>query len=152
MDPITGRFVGEDAERDGANWFAYASGNPVSNVDSTGGSAQEVTVYIMLILSKLNSFLDATDSKQAILSGLRILMRKLSAIISVSEIGASEAFAASEETEAASWFASDPTIHSVIQDLREAQRALGARELGYSAAARIARQGIKIAMELIDLE
>jgi hypothetical protein len=36
MDPAAGRFVSEDPARDGVNWFAYASSNPVNMVDRTG--------------------------------------------------------------------------------------------------------------------
>jgi RHS repeat-associated protein len=36
MDPLVGRFVSEDQGRQGANWFAYCSNNPVNGGDPTG--------------------------------------------------------------------------------------------------------------------
>src|SRR6185312_1544884 len=36
MDPVVGRFVSEDPERSGKNWFEYASSNPVTSVDRSG--------------------------------------------------------------------------------------------------------------------
>ncbi len=36
MDPSLGRFISEDAARDGANWFEYCRGNPVNAVDPDG--------------------------------------------------------------------------------------------------------------------
>ncbi len=35
-DPQLGRFTTEDPIRDGANWFAYVSNNPMMFVDPTG--------------------------------------------------------------------------------------------------------------------
>lgn len=35
-DPTTGRFITEDPARDGDNWFAYCSNNPLRYVDPTG--------------------------------------------------------------------------------------------------------------------
>jgi len=39
MDPALGRFISEDAARDGANWFEYCRGNPVNAVDAEGRTA-----------------------------------------------------------------------------------------------------------------
>ena len=36
QDPETGRFVSEDPERDGNNWYAYAGNSPLVNWDPTG--------------------------------------------------------------------------------------------------------------------
>jgi RHS repeat-associated protein len=36
MDPVTGTFVSEDPAKDGANWYAYCEGNPVTCVDYSG--------------------------------------------------------------------------------------------------------------------
>jgi len=41
-DPMTGRFVSEDPDKDGANWFAYARSNPVNQVDITGRNALDL--------------------------------------------------------------------------------------------------------------
>jgi RHS repeat-associated protein len=35
-EPATGRFISEDPARDGANWYLYADGNPVTNADFDG--------------------------------------------------------------------------------------------------------------------
>jgi RHS repeat-associated protein len=36
MDPVLGRFLSEDPGRDGANWFVYCGGEPVSFFDQSG--------------------------------------------------------------------------------------------------------------------
>lgn len=48
-DAAAGRFVSEDPGRNGANWFAYASGNPVVMVDRTGRAALIVVLVGILI-------------------------------------------------------------------------------------------------------
>jgi len=35
-EPATGRFISEDPARDGVNWYLYAAGNPVQDVDFSG--------------------------------------------------------------------------------------------------------------------
>jgi len=35
-DPAVGRFISEDQERDGGNWFEYARSSPTTRVDRTG--------------------------------------------------------------------------------------------------------------------
>jgi len=35
-DPVTGRFISEDPEQNGQNWFAYVDDDPISLVDRTG--------------------------------------------------------------------------------------------------------------------
>jgi RHS repeat-associated protein len=44
MDPVLGRFISEDLEGDGDNWYLYCNNNPVNNVDPTG----EVAEYLWL--------------------------------------------------------------------------------------------------------
>jgi RHS repeat-associated protein len=53
-EPTTGRFISEDPARDGANWFGYASNDPIGNVDPGGHSAESVRLqtiggYLKLI-------------------------------------------------------------------------------------------------------
>ena len=36
FDPAIGRFISEDPDKHGINWFAYASNNPVNRFDFTG--------------------------------------------------------------------------------------------------------------------
>jgi RHS repeat-associated protein len=36
FEPASGRFLSEDSSRNGGNWFAYASNNPVARVDANG--------------------------------------------------------------------------------------------------------------------
>ena len=36
MDPVVGRFIGQDPDHQHGNWFAYAGDNPVSRADTTG--------------------------------------------------------------------------------------------------------------------
>jgi RHS repeat-associated protein len=49
MDVVTGRFVSEDPERDGPNWFNYCSNNPVNFVDNTGTTLQPAALTFWLI-------------------------------------------------------------------------------------------------------
>ncbi|GBC92533.1 tRNA(Glu)-specific nuclease WapA [bacterium HR15] len=35
-EPATGRFLSEDPARDGVNWYLYADGNPVNQIDKSG--------------------------------------------------------------------------------------------------------------------
>ncbi|MCC6402834.1 MAG: RHS repeat-associated core domain-containing protein [Fimbriimonadaceae bacterium] len=39
-EPTTGRFVSEDPERDGANWYVYCANEPVGFVDASGRALQ----------------------------------------------------------------------------------------------------------------
>jgi len=40
-DPTTGRFVSEDTQHDGVNWFAYCEDSPTNMIDENGKSAVE---------------------------------------------------------------------------------------------------------------
>lgn len=40
-DPTIGRFITQDPDHDGLNWYAYADNNPVMKTDPTGQAAQE---------------------------------------------------------------------------------------------------------------
>ncbi|MBL8066614.1 MAG: RHS repeat-associated core domain-containing protein [Chthonomonadaceae bacterium] len=39
-EPSTGRFVSEDREADGGNWFLYCSNNPLAMVDASGNAGE----------------------------------------------------------------------------------------------------------------
>jgi len=52
-DPVCGRFVSEDPGRDGANWFAYASDNPVNYVDSSGLDSELPSLMTGMFISGL---------------------------------------------------------------------------------------------------
>ena len=45
MDPTTGRFISEDPDYNGGNWFAYADANPVNKVDADGKAS--ISMYGM---------------------------------------------------------------------------------------------------------
>lgn len=44
QDPSLGRFISEDPVRDGSNWYAYAGGNPINNVDPMGLAPQNLNL------------------------------------------------------------------------------------------------------------
>jgi len=58
-DPNVGRFISQDAAKNGMNWFAYCHNNPINNVDPDGKSditlyfAGEVGAILMLALGCL---------------------------------------------------------------------------------------------------
>jgi RHS repeat-associated protein len=58
MDPEVGRFVSEDPEGDGNNWFTYCRNNPVNMLDSSGKNP----VLIALIAVAIIGILAGLDS------------------------------------------------------------------------------------------
>lgn len=47
-DPVAGRFLSRDPIRDGSNWYAYVSGDPVNGADPTGLFGPIVVAPIIL--------------------------------------------------------------------------------------------------------
>ncbi len=45
-EPSSGRFISEDPQMQGSNWFEYASCNPVSRVDQSGSDSQWVDLLV----------------------------------------------------------------------------------------------------------
>jgi RHS repeat-associated protein len=63
MDPAVGRFISEDPGRDGANWFDYASGNPVTREDPSGRIALPPE-----LLQLFQSFLDPIQRQELLMA------------------------------------------------------------------------------------
>ena len=53
-DPETGRFITEDPAKDGVNWYSYCNGNPISFIDPSGYSYDEVINALDSIYSSKN--------------------------------------------------------------------------------------------------
>lgn len=49
LDPVTGRFLSQDPDRSGLNWFVYANQNPISAVDADGRNAVDLALIHLLI-------------------------------------------------------------------------------------------------------
>ena len=45
-EPSTGRFISEDLAKDGGNWYSYASNCPISYVDPSGNSVEDLNPFI----------------------------------------------------------------------------------------------------------
>ena len=54
-DPVVGRFASEDPGRNGANWFAYCSDNPVNAVDEDGRATNYVWLVTRLFVAVMTS-------------------------------------------------------------------------------------------------
>jgi RHS repeat-associated protein len=51
MDPLTGRFVSEDLDRDGENWFAYCDNSPTGRLDSDGNNWRTFMALVSTVIS-----------------------------------------------------------------------------------------------------
>lgn len=58
-EPQTGRFVSEDHEQDGSNWFIYCQNNPVNNVDEAGTVVHPLAligIFLFVLSFVLNGY------------------------------------------------------------------------------------------------
>ena len=62
-DPSVGRFVSEDSEYDGMNWFSYAGNNPINRVDRSGKSAEAAGQEMFLAAWTLYMAMIATTAE-----------------------------------------------------------------------------------------
>jgi RHS repeat-associated protein len=71
-EPGSGRFLIQDPDKQGDNWFVYAADNPVSKIDSTGRDYFDDTVGLFQVLADYAAFLEFVKAYNTATSSLDI--------------------------------------------------------------------------------
>jgi RHS repeat-associated protein len=79
MDPATGRFVSQDPASQGANWFVYATGDPVNQIDSDGRSSDDIGNLIHGLIQRHHGDLQKAEVALAVLGAALLAFGKYSA-------------------------------------------------------------------------
>jgi len=85
-NPLTMRFINSDPARDGLNWYAYASGNPIGFADPTGFGAAKV---VAAVNSGLNSLGMVANNYNAFVANNRAQFPALARAVDFVEQGLS---------------------------------------------------------------
>jgi RHS repeat-associated protein len=125
MDPVTGRFVSEDPEKTGANWFAYCADNPVNLIDSNGKSFEQVCKVLAAVYTFLAMF--NTVDTRAVFEFIKTWLRAAKA-----SFDDANAILSSEEQMGSRVGSADPALLALQLDMME---AMGDIACGISLAA-----------------
>lgn len=83
MDPNTGRFVSEDTDRQGLNWYVYCANNPINSVDQSGKFILFLAVFLVAFaVSTLTTYLSGQSLEKSLICGLLSGIAALAACVS----------------------------------------------------------------------
>ncbi len=151
-DPSLGRFVSEDGEKIGSNWFAYCNGDPINWSDRTGcdpslgGLISAIVDFAMALLNSTLEMKSPISPAQAI-NNLESSIRTLKGISTTAQLLGEDEIAEGTATEEGSAYLGP--LAPLSMRAGEIQQGLGAKTMAYGVAAKLTTRMLEDMIEII---